>query len=294
MTNEWFFPRGTLARDSWESVVDGVLPGWQHTGLCITTLSNGEKVELDSRSAERLVIPLAGSFVVGHEGVSTELEGRAGVFHGPTDVLYLGKGTSLTVRGTGRVAIVEAPTDVHRPSRHITRENVPVELRGAGHASRQVHNFGTPATLDAAAMIVCEVITPAGNWSSHPAHKHDVDVPGSESNLEEIYYFEVAPRRGSAAPSNADAFGIFATYSSDERQIETNALVRTGDIALVPYGYHGPAAAAPEYDLYYLNVMAGPGKERSWLISDDPQQAWLRESWKTQSVDPRLPFASDF
>jgi 5-deoxy-glucuronate isomerase len=165
-----------------------------------------------------------------------------------------------------------------------------VEIRGAGRDTRQVHNFGTPDALDAAAFIVCEVITPGGNWSSHPAHKHDEHVAGHESRLEEIYYFEAAPVRGSQAPEGADAFGSFATYSSAAGEIDTNALVRTGDIALVPYGYHGPAAAAPEYDLYYLNVMAGPDPERVWLVSDDPKQAWIRSRWAQQNRDARLPY----
>ena len=100
------------------------------------------------------------------------------------------------------------------------------------------------------------MITPAGNWSSYPAHKHDEEGP-DESALEEIYWFETAPADG--APADADAFAVFATTGSAAGDIETTALVRTGDVALVPFGYHGPAAAPPGTDLYYLNVMAGPG-----------------------------------
>ncbi len=168
------------------------------------------------------------------------------MFDGPTDVVYVGAGNELTITGFGRVAVTEAPTRVRKPSVYVAKDQVPVELRGAGRDSRQVHNFGTPGALAAASLIVCEVITPAGNWSSHPAHKHDEDVPGHESQLEEIYYFESAPVRGASAPQTADAFGSFATYRSAAGDIEINALVRTGDIALVPFGYHGPAVAAPE------------------------------------------------
>ena len=287
--NEWFFPRGALSEGAWESVVDGGIPGWQHTGLRVASLDGGA-VELPAGDVERIVVPLAGSFTVEHEGTSTALAGRASVFDGPTDVLFVGAGEGLLVRGTGRVAVAEAPTTVRTPSAYIPREAVPVELRGAGADSRQVHNFGTPAALDAASLIVCEVITPGGNWSSHPAHKHDENVPGHESRLEEIYYFEAAPVRGGGAPETADAFGTFATYSSAAGEIETNALVRTGDIALVPFGYHGPAVAPPEYDLYYLNVMAGPDEDRVWLVSDDPRQAWLRETWAGMETDGRLPY----
>ena len=288
--NEWFHPRGSLARAGWESVVDAAIPGWQHTGIRVAALGCGDTLELAAGDVERIVVPLSGSFRVDHEGATTKLDGRSSVFEGPTDVVYVGAGQALAVHGVGRVAVAEAVTSVRKPSRYLAKSEVPVEIRGAGRDTRQVHNFGTPDALDAAAFIVCEVITPGGNWSSHPAHKHDEHVAGHESRLEEIYYFEAAPVRGSAAPEGADAFGSFATYSSAAGEIDTNALVRTGDIALVPYGYHGPAAAAPEYDLYYLNVMAGPDPERVWLVSDDPKQAWIRSQWAHQSLDARLPY----
>ena len=285
--NEWFFPCGSLRDGRWESVVDDNARGWKHTGIHVAVLDD-DTIGLPATDLERIVVPLTGGFAVDHEGTTTVLDGRDSVFEGPTDVLFIGAGQELTVAGSGRVAVAEARTTVRRPSRYMARSEVPVELRGAGRDSRQVHNFGTPDSLDAGALLACEVITPAGNWSSHPGHKHDDPIPGRETELEEIYYFEVAPARGAGAPAEADAFGSFATYSSSAGEIETRALVRTGDIALVPYGYHGPAAAAPEYDLYYLNVMAGP--ERAWLFSDDPSQAWIRAAWTQGSVDPRLPY----
>jgi 5-deoxy-glucuronate isomerase len=287
--NEWFFPRGTLSRGSWEAVVDAQVPEWEYTGIHVTTL-DGNTARLEAAAVERIIVPLAGSFTVDHDDITTSLVGRNSVFDGPTDILYVGGGKALSINGHGRVAVAEAPTSVQKPSRYLARSEVPVEVRGAGADTRQVHNFGTPETLDAAALIVCEVITPAGNWSSHPAHKHDELVPGTESRLEEIYYFEAAPTRGADAPERADAFGSFATYSSAAGDIEIRALVRSGDVALVPYGYHGPAAAAPEYDLYYLNVMAGPDPERAWLISDDPGQAWIRSRWAQEQPDSRLPY----
>jgi 5-deoxy-glucuronate isomerase len=154
---------------------------------------------------------------------------------------------------------------------------VPVELRGAGTASRQVHNFATPQTLDADRLIACEVLTPSGNWSSYPPHKHDEERPG-ESALEEIYYFEVS----GGGPAYQRVYG------TPQRPIDILAEVRTGDVVLVPHGWHGPSMAAPGYDLYYLNVMAGPGA-RAWLTCDDPDHAWVRGTWAGQAVDPRLP-----
>lgn len=295
MSATWFHRRGMLAHGVWESVVDARLPGWQHTGLHVAELAAGDEVALDDGGAERIVVPLRGSFTVEHsdglEPRTTVLRGRPSVFAGPTDVLYVSAGSTLRITGAGRVAVASSPTDERHPSRHITADEVAVELRGAGAASRQVHNFGTPGSLDAARLIVCEVVTPAGNWSSYPAHKHDEHVPGHESRLEEIYYFESAPVAGAGPSADPDAaFGLFSTTSSPVGEIAIDEQVRTGDIALVPYGYHGPAVAAPGYDLYYLNVMAGPGPERAWLISDDPAHAWVRETWRTEQIDPRLPY----
>ncbi|WP_345801268.1 5-deoxy-glucuronate isomerase [Microbacterium sp. AZCO] len=292
----WFHRKGDLARDGWESVVDQATPGWEHTGIRVAELADGDHLDLTEKGVERIVVPLAGSFHVTHHHFpgewETRLHGRASVFAGPTDVLYLPSGTTAEIRGHGRVAVAEAPTDETRAWQYIPASDTPVELRGKGASSRQVHNFGTPQALDAARLIVCEVITPAENWSSYPPHKHDENVPGHESRLEEIYYFETAPVAGSDASAEA-SFGMFSTYSSPAGEIDINAMVRSGDIALVPYGYHGPAVAAPGYDLYYLNVMAGPDPERAWLISDDPAHAWVRASWDDQELDPRLPFTNE-
>lgn len=294
----WFHRRGTIGRDGWESVVDDAMPGWAHTGIRIGVLEAGESLALADAGVERVIVPLSGSFAVAHteEGTTTEtlLAGRRSVFDGPTDVLYLSAAATAVIMGTGRVAVASSPTSVAHPTRHILADETPVELRGAGASSRQVHNFGTPDSLDAERLIVCEVITPAENWSSYPPHKHDEHVPGRESRLEEIYYFEAAPTRSGGDAAAADgAFGMFATYSSGAGEIDVAEMVRTGDIALVPFGFHGPAVAAPGYDLYYLNVMAGPDRERAWLITDDPAHAWVRDSWSGQDIDPRLPYRAD-
>lgn len=298
-TERWFHRRGELAAGGWETVVDEHTPGWEHTGLRVARLEAGESIELEGVGIERLIVPLVGSFTVRHATAATatvtELAGRASVFHGPTDVLYLSAHSTGTVTATSpgesRFLVATSPTEIERPSRHIPVAEVPVELRGAGASSRQVHNFGRKESLDAARFIVVEVITPAENWSSYPPHKHDEHVPGHESELEEIYYFETAPVKEAPEGVSAEhAFGLFSTYSSPAGPIEIDSQVRTGDVALVPYGYHGPAVAAPGYDMYYLNVMAGPDPERTWLISDDPAHGWVRDTWEGQDLDPRLPF----
>ncbi len=294
MTNDdWFIPAGSRPEAGWTDVVDGRVEGWAHTGLRTGALRDGGELRLPADAVERLVVPLAGSFAVAYDDTVQALDGRASVFEGPTDVLYLGSGTAATITGTGRVAVAEAPTATVKPTTYNARQDVPVELRGAGQASRQVHNFGTPAALDAVRFIVCEVITPAGNWSSYPPHKHDTTVPGEESDLEEIYYYEAAVARGRTAPDGALPFALHRTYASDDRPIDEFREVRTGDIALVPYGWHGPAVAAPGYDMYYLNVMAGPDPERVWNITDDPAHGWVRQAWASEPIDPRLPYEKE-
>jgi 5-deoxy-glucuronate isomerase len=287
-TNDWLLPRGSRARDGWQTVIADDLPGWSHTGLRVAAL-DGE-LQLESAQVERMIVPLEGSFTVVADDRTWSLAGRASVFDGPTDVLYLGIRTAATISGRGRVAVAEAPASAGLPARILRAEDVPVEIRGAGRSTRQVHNFGVPGGgLPAEKLIVCEVITPSENWSSYPAHRHD-RASATETELEEIYYFEAAVARGATAPPEAEPFGIFATYPSDDRPVDTGAMVRTGDVALVPYGYHGPAVAAPGYDLYYLNVMAGPATERAWRITDDPAHGWVRATWAHQQPDPRLPY----
>lgn len=296
---DWIYPAGSAADGDWSVSLGAhdsatAVDGWAHTGLKVAELAPGQTIQLDAASEERIVIPLGGeSFTVSIGGDDYLLTGRDSVFSGPADVLYSGINTALSIRAEqgGRVAIALAPAKQSYPTRLIKAEETPVELRGAGNCSRQVHNFGTPAALEADRFIVCEVITPAGNWSSYPPHKHDEEKEG-ETSLEEIYYFETQLARDMPAPEATDPIGYARVYASDERPIDVNAEVRTGDVVLVPYGWHGPAMAAPGYDLYYLNVMAGPGRVRDWLISDDPHHGWIRQTWDAQSMDPRLPFGA--
>ncbi|MBG6214366.1 5-deoxy-glucuronate isomerase [Cryobacterium sp. CAN_C3] len=295
---DWFYAQGSLAREGWESVVDQTISAWRYTGIRVAALAAGDSVFLAAEASERIVIPLAGSFTVRYTLANESakrvqaLAGRASVFHGPTDTLYLPTGTALSIEGAGRVAVAEAPTDTAHPVAYIPKADVPIELRGAGRSSRQVHNFGTPGSLAADRLIVCEVITPAENWSSYPPHKHDEYTPGKESSLEEIYYFETAVTRGQSGPETASPFGFMRTYSSEAGSIDILAEVHTGDVALVPFGWHGPCVAAPGYDLYYLNVMAGPDPDRSWRIRDDPAHGWIRDTWAGQEIDSRLPYTS--
>jgi 5-deoxy-glucuronate isomerase len=258
--------------------------GWAYSGLRVLDLPPGGRHELRTGGDEMLVLPLAGSAVVDCDGERFDLAGRPSVFAGVSDFAYLPPGTLAQIRsaGGGRFALPAARAARRLPPRYGPAAGVPVELRGAGSCSRQVNNFCTPEVFEADRLIACEVITPAGNWSSYPPHKHDQERPG-EAELEEIYYFEIGA--GPAGPG----IGYQRVYGTAGRPLDLLAEVRTGDAVLIPHGWHGPSMAVPGYDMYYLNVMAGPGAERAWLICDDPAHAWVRGSWAGQPADPRLP-----
>ncbi|WP_432715290.1 5-deoxy-glucuronate isomerase [Streptomyces lavendulae] len=214
------------------------------------------------------------------------LEGRGGVFAGPSDFAYLprdGRAEVGSARG-GRFALAGARCEHRLPARYGPAGAVPVELRGAGTCSRQVHNFAAADVFPCDRLIAVEVLTPGGNWSSYPPHKHDEHHPGEESRLEEIYFFEIAPHDG------VPGLGYQRVSPSPAGKTDVLAEVRTGDTVLIPDGWHGPSIAAPGHDMYYLNVMAGPDATREWLIRDHPDHGWIRGTWPGLAVDPRLPF----
>jgi 5-deoxy-glucuronate isomerase len=262
------------------SVVTPETAGWDFCGLRVLALGPGESHAFGTGEDELIVLPLEGAATVTCDGEAFELAGRDGVFTGVTDFAYVPRDARAEIaspRG-GRFALPSARASRRLEPRRVAAEDVPIELRGAGQASRQVNNFCSPEGFEADRLIAVEVLTPEGNWSSYPPHKHDEELPGVETALEEIYYYEVA--RGGFAYQRAYGSGVDICRE-----------VRTGDTVLLPAGYHGPSMAAPGYDLYYLNVMAGPG-ERAWRFTDDPAHAWIRESWAGRALDPRLPMSS--
>ena len=288
-------PSGSLAAGNWTVELDPARAGWSWSSLRVLQLAPGQSQTVVTGPDEMLVLPLAGACLVSCGGDIIELAGRASVFDGPSDFAYLPRGVTAEVsaeRG-GRFALPGARAGRDLPFRYAPAAGVPIELRGAGACSRQVNNFCTESAFEADRLLSCEVITPAGNWSSYPPHKHDDDRPG-ESVLEEIYYFEFADRRPAGRPAERraptfPAMGYQRVYGSPGKPVDVLAEVRSGDVVLIPHGWHGPSMAVPGYDMYYLNVMAGPG-ERRWLICDDPAHAWIRDTWADQDVDPRLPF----
>jgi 5-deoxy-glucuronate isomerase len=287
VSSKYHLTRGTSADGDYDLLVTPESAGWGYSGLRILTLKPGEAHALSTGDCEFLVLPLTGSGTVTTDGKAFELAGRTGVFASVTDFAYLPRESEALISSAsgGTFALPSARTEQGGYSaRYGRKEDVPIELRGAGACSRQVNNYCLPGTFDAEQLLVCEVLTPGGNWSSYPPHKHDEARPGEESELEEIYYFQVSGENG---------FGYQRVYGTAERPIDVLAEVRSGDAVLIPHGWHGPSIAAPGYDLYYLNVMAGPGQDRAWLICDDPAHGWVRSTWDSQDIDDRLPFGAE-
>lgn len=287
-------PGGAVPHPSGAAVRCAVTPqdaGWTYSGLTVYDLA-GEPVALDLARDEAVVVPLSARDVeVVVDGVTHRLAGRSGVFAAVSDWLYAPLGAEVTIRGAaGEVAVCTARATRRLPVRHTPAEDVPVEVRGAGRATRQVTNIATPDSFaDADRINVCEVITPGGNLSSWPPHRHD-GIEGCPVANEEIYYFRIG--REESEHGHPDGQGLFHVYSVDSTghgAVDETVTVHDGDVYLVPHGYHGPTVAPPEYPMYFLNVLAGPGEHRTMAFCDDPAHAWIRQAWADQAQDDRLP-----
>ena len=259
---------GSAADAPFSVVISPESAGWGFSGLRVLDLELGSAHAFATGGDELIVLPLSGSCSVTVDGEAFTLEGRDNVFSAVTDFVYAPRDAHVEIEGAGRFALPSARAGRRFEARYVPADAVPVELRGAGAASRQVNNFCSVDAFEADRLIAVEVLTPGGNWSSYPPHRHD--------ELEEIYYYEVRD-------------GGFA-YQRVYDGMDLLAEVRTGDAIEMPCGYHGPSMAAPGYDLYYLNVMAG--EVREWNFVDDPEHAWIRATWDAQQLDPRLPLTS--
>ncbi|MEU4133147.1 5-deoxy-glucuronate isomerase [Streptomyces wuyuanensis] len=254
---------GTAAEGPYTLDIEPETAGWGYSALRILELDPGASHLLDTGDSEWIVLPLAGGCTVQTDGVTMELLGRAGVFAGVTDFAYVPRDArALIASGAGgRFALAGARCERRLPARRGPAPEVPVEDRGAGTCARRVHNFAAAGSFACDRLIAVEVLTPGGNWSSYPPHKHDENRPGEETELEEIYYFEIEGEHG---------YGYQRVSPSRPGGTDLLAEVRSGDAVLVPDGWHGPSIAAPGHDMYYLNVMAGPGPERAWRICFHP------------------------
>ena len=286
----WWHPSGSLRDGDAEVVVTPEGAGWDYSGMRVWSLSPDAPVSTNLVGEEGVLVPLSATDVdVSVNGESVRMTGRRGVFDAVSDWLYVPVGSHLEIRGSGEVALCTARAEKVFPMVHVAASDVPVEVRGAGRATRQVTNIATPTSFEGAQRInVCEVITPGGNWSSWPPHRHD-GIGDCPVMNEEIYYFRIG--REDSPHGDPEGTGLFRVYTVDGSVDETVTL-RDGDVYLVPQGYHGPSVAPPEYPMYFLNVLAGPAEDRTMAFCDDPAHHWIRAGWDDQQQDPRLPWTS--
>ncbi|MET0717259.1 MAG: 5-deoxy-glucuronate isomerase [Pseudoxanthomonas sp.] len=239
--------------------------GWEHVGFRIVRLQPGESYSANEAGRETCLVLVSGTadIIAGCEtfnavgGRATPFEDKApGAVYVPAGVAYVA--TALT---QVELAVCTAPGTGLGKARAIDGASMSREIRGDGTNTRYVRNI-LPETEAAEALLVVEVITPGGHWSSYPPHKHDTAAPEQETVLEETYYHRLQPPQG---------FAIQRVYT-DDRSLDETISVEDGDVVMVPRGYH-PVGAPHGYDLYYLNVMAGP--QRHWVFRNDPAHDWI-------------------
>jgi 5-deoxy-glucuronate isomerase len=273
---------GIVARPAQQSASGVVLDvsrneaGWEYVSFKLWKLTPSQEIGDDTGDEEVGLVVLRGKVTV--RAASHTWEGigeRRDVFEGKPFVVYLPPHTpySLTAVTDCEVARAGARAERGAESRLITPEEIGEEVRGEGNAQRFVRHV-LEADRPAEHLFLVEVITPSGNWSSYPPHKHDQNNPPQETYLEETYYHRIRPAQG---------FGFQRVYTRD-REMDEAVVIEDGTLVMVPKGYH-PAVIAPGYDLYYLNVMAGPVRE--WRFNDDPDHKWVAESWRPYGAAPQ-------
>lgn len=263
--------------------------GWDYIHFQVRRLAAQGTWSFAAGDRELVLVLLGGSIGVDSDRGRWPVVGeRKDVFSGPPSALYLPRGATFTVTAhrDSEFAVASAPTDQDREPRLVTPDDIQVEIRGGDNATRQINEV-VPPGFACHRLVIVEVYTPGGNWSSYPPHKHDVhkaDDAGNvlEADLEEIYYYKLSQPEGYAFQR------IYTDAESPLHRagfpIDAVLLARDDDAVLVPEGYH-PVTSAPGYTTYYLNVLAGSAQ--SLANSDDPRYAWVKESYQTR--DPRVP-----
>lgn len=250
--------------------------GFEYLSFETRALDPGMSFSAVTGASELALVMLGGVCAVrSSAGEWPEVGGRKHVFDGRPHTLYLPVETAFEVVAATacEMALCFSKAEERFPARLVRPGEVEVEVRGGGNATRQINHMLKPE-FPAQRLLIVEVYTPSGNWSSYPPHKHDVHAPPGEVDLEEIYYYKIDKPEG---------YAIQRVYTQDRRLDET-ITVRGGELVLVPEGYH-PVVAAHGYNVYYLNALAGSA--RSMAASDDPRYAWVRAAWTDK--DPRVP-----
>jgi 5-deoxy-glucuronate isomerase len=263
--------------------------GWEYISFQTRRLATGQSWSFSSRENELAIVNLSGTYTVQtNQGNWSDIGNRENVFTGAAHVLYLPRHTDFTITAEkdGEFAVTWVPTDEDHDPWLIQPSDVPISIRGGDNVCRQINDLLPPGS-PVHRLVLVEVYTPSGNWSSYPPHKHDVHIEDEagnlvEADLEEVYFYKIDKPEGYA----------YQRVYTDERSplhqagYPIDALVRAENncAVLVPEGYH-PVVSAPGYTTYYLNVLAGSAQ--SLANQDDPQYSWVKETYK--GVDARLP-----
>lgn len=239
--------------------------GWTYVGFRLFRLAPGQSAEGFEAARETCLVVVSGTAqVTAGAKAFTNVGGRQSPFEDKAPgAVYVPAGTGFRVTASDAVelAVCTAPGEAGLKPRLIPAADMPREVRGQGANTRYIRNI-LPQDRPASSLLVVEVITPAGHWSSYPPHKHDTAEEGAETALEETYYHRLDPPQGFA----------FQRVYTDDRSLDEAIAVEDGDVVMVPKGYH-PVGAAHGYNLYYLNVMAGP--QRRWIFRNDPRHEWI-------------------
>ncbi len=263
--------------------------GLDYIHFQVRRLSSGQTWIYETGEHELVVVLLSGDIGVESDyGLWSSIGNRRDVFSDPPSALYLPRRTAFTVTAAtnSEFAVAWVATDQDHEPGLVTPQDVPVEIRGGDNATRHINGI-IPPGFPCQRVVVVEVYTPSGNWSSYPPHKHDIhktDGTGNvlEADLEEIYYYKL---------DRPEGFAFQRVYTEPESPlhragfpIDTALVVRNNDVVLIPEGHH-PVCSAPGYTTYYLNVLAGSAQ--SLANSEDPAHAWVKDTY--QSRDPRVP-----
>lgn len=263
--------------------------GWEYISFQVRRLPAGRSWTFATGDHELAIVVLSGRVdIESDRGRWSHVGKRDSVFSGLPYALYLPRHTSLTLNAETdcEYAVALAPTDRDYQPRLVTPADIEIELRGGDNATRQINNI-IPPGFPCHRLVVVEVYTPGGNWSSYPPHKHDVHKANQagmilEADLEEVYYYKL---------DRPEGFAFQRIYTAPESPlhqagfpIDAVLLARNNDIVLVPEGYH-PVTSAPGYTTYYLNVLAGSAQ--SLANSEDPRYTWVKERYRSR--DPRVP-----
>jgi 5-deoxy-glucuronate isomerase len=253
--------------------------GWEWMSFSVRRLQPGDIYRARTDHEEAAFVLLGGTCLVDWGAGAARIGKRKNVFDGFPYALYLptGNAATFTAETTCEIAECRAPSVAKLQPKLITPSDVASSIRGGGNVSRQIIDVITPA-FPADKLMVIEVFTPGGNWSSYPPHKHDVHNPPAEVDLDEIYYYRIRQPEG---------FALQHLYSGAHAGEQT-LKARDGDTVLVHSGYH-PVVAGPGYDVYYLNFLAGSA--RALAVTEDSQHVWIRSTWK--DTDPRLPLVRE-